>query len=244
MQDKVMARVNGAEILESKVQHYLKGFGNDVQFTEKHYKQVIDELVYQEMFYFDAIENGLDKDKAFLDRVEAAMKEVLKEYAINKLIDSIEVTEEEIKEFYETQKNQLISDGEVRAAHILVKEEDKIKEIEKEIQDGKEFAKAAEEYSMCPSCAKEGDLGFFKRGQMVKEFEEKAFSMEVGQVSEPVKTQFGYHLIKVLDKKEGEDKTYEQLKPEMEKAVLFQKQNMAYFNKTQEMKKKYEVEYL
>lgn len=244
MQDKVMAKVNGVEIKESKVKQYLKAFGNEMNFTEKHYKQVLDELVFQEMFYFDAVENGLDKDQAFLDRVETSIKELLKEYAINKLIDSIEVKEEDVQKFYETQKNQIIGDGEVRASHILVKEEEKIKEIAKEIENGMEFGAAAEKYSMCPSCAKEGDLGFFKKGQMVKEFEDVAFSMNVGEISDPVKSQFGYHIIKVLEKKEAEDKSYEELKPEMEKAVLFQKQNMAYFNKTQEMKNKYEVEYL
>jgi parvulin-like peptidyl-prolyl isomerase len=89
----------------------------------------------------------------------------------------------------------------VRASHILVKTEDKAKWIYKELQNGKDFAKLAKEYSDCPSSAKGGDLGFFGKGQMVKEFEDAAFSLKEGEISKPVKTQFGYHLIRVTGRK-------------------------------------------
>lgn len=88
----------------------------------------------------------------------------------------------------------------VKASHLLVKTEEEAKKIKEEILAGKDFAQAAAEVSMCPSGANGGDLGFFGRGQMVKEFEDAAFSMEVGEVSEPVKTQFGFHLIYLTDK--------------------------------------------
>lgn len=90
---------------------------------------------------------------------------------------------------------------EVRASHILVEEESKANELKKEIEDGAEFADVAKKNSKCPSGESGGDLGFFGKGTMVKEFEEAAFSLEVGEVSEPVKTQFGYHLILVTGKK-------------------------------------------
>lgn len=89
----------------------------------------------------------------------------------------------------------------VRASHILVEDESKANELKKEIEDGAEFAEVAKKNSKCPSGESGGDLGFFGKGMMVKEFEDAAFSLEVGQVSEPVKTQFGYHLIIVTDKK-------------------------------------------
>lgn len=90
---------------------------------------------------------------------------------------------------------------EVRASHILVEEESKANELKKQIDSGYDFARVAKKNSKCPSGESGGDLGFFGKGMMVKEFEEAAFSLEVGQVSEPVKTQFGYHLILVTDKK-------------------------------------------
>lgn len=90
----------------------------------------------------------------------------------------------------------------VRASHILVDSEQKAKDLLEEIRSGKTtFDMAAREYSMCPSKRDGGDLGFFGRGMMVKPFEDAAFDMEVGQVSEPVQTQFGWHLIQLTAKK-------------------------------------------
>jgi peptidyl-prolyl cis-trans isomerase C len=94
----------------------------------------------------------------------------------------------------------MVSQG--RASHILVKTETEANDVMKKLNAGKEFADLARLYSTCPSGKKGGDLGFFGKGQMVKEFESAAFSMEKGQVTQkPVKTQFGYHIIKVTDKK-------------------------------------------
>ena len=90
----------------------------------------------------------------------------------------------------------------VKASHLLVKTEEEALKIKEEIAAGKDFAKAAEEVSLCPSGQNGGDLGYFTKGQMVKEFEDACFSMEVGEVSNPIKTQFGYHLIYLTDKKD------------------------------------------
>lgn len=90
----------------------------------------------------------------------------------------------------------------VKASHLLVKTEDEAKKLREEIVNGKDFAQVAMEVSLCPSSRNGGDLGYFSKGQMVKEFEDAAFSMEVGEVSNPIKTQFGYHLIYLTDKKD------------------------------------------
>lgn len=89
---------------------------------------------------------------------------------------------------------------EVRASHILVKTEEEAKKLYDEIKAGKNFADAAAEVSLCPSGAAGGDLGFFGKGMMVKPFEDAAFSLEVGELSEPVQTQFGWHLIQLTGK--------------------------------------------
>ena len=90
----------------------------------------------------------------------------------------------------------------VRASHLLVKTEDEAKKLKQEIEQGKSFAEAAKEVSLCPSGQEGGDLGYFGKGMMVKEFEDAAFSMNVGEISEPIKTQFGWHLIQLTDKKD------------------------------------------
>ena len=89
----------------------------------------------------------------------------------------------------------------IRASHILVSTLDEAKTVISELEDGKDFAKLAKKYSSCPSKEQGGDLGFFSKGQMVKEFEDAAFSLKKGEISDPVKTQFGYHIIKLTEKR-------------------------------------------
>jgi len=89
----------------------------------------------------------------------------------------------------------------VRASHILVKTETEARELLEELKNGASFSKLAMERSLCPSKKRGGDLGFFTRGKMVKEFEKAAFALKKGDLSDVVKTQFGYHLIKVMDRK-------------------------------------------
>jgi peptidyl-prolyl cis-trans isomerase C len=90
----------------------------------------------------------------------------------------------------------------VKASHLLVATEEEANKLREEIMAGKAFADVAAEVSICPSGANGGDLGYFGRGEMVKEFEDAAFSMEVDEISMPIKTDFGYHLIKLTDKKD------------------------------------------
>ncbi|MFH1448433.1 MAG: peptidylprolyl isomerase [Candidatus Micrarchaeota archaeon] len=88
---------------------------------------------------------------------------------------------------------------EIRASHILVSKLEEADHILNELKSGKDFAELARKFSSCPSNRNGGDLGFFKRGQMVKEFEDAAFALEPGQVSLPIRTQFGYHIIKLME---------------------------------------------
>ena len=90
---------------------------------------------------------------------------------------------------------------EVHAAHILVKTEAEAKDLLSQIKSGKSFSEVAQKNSQCPSCKKGGDLGWFTRGKMVKEFEEKGFAGKKGDLIGPFKTQFGWHLMKILDQK-------------------------------------------
>lgn len=143
---------------------------------------------------------------------------------VKRFVDKTTIPEKEIKAYYESHSNLFKQPEQVQASHILIKVEPKAKESEKEdalkkikeVQEkqkkGDDFAKLAKEYSQGPSNAKGGDLGFFKRGQMVPAFEEVAFKLKPGEVSEIVNTRFGYHLIKVVDKKPESTVPYEEIK--------------------------------
>ncbi|MBC8870557.1 MAG: peptidylprolyl isomerase [Planctomycetes bacterium] len=145
---------------------------------------------------------------------ETLKEQIASELAIKKYAEA-EVTDEKAETYFKANKQEF--DGtEVKASHILLKYEpqstaeekkaanDKIATIKQEILAGADFAEAAKKHSACPSSDKGGDLGFFKRGQMVKPFSDTAFGMTAGQMSEPVETQFGVHLIKVTEVKPGE----------------------------------------
>lgn len=130
-------------------------------------------------------------------------KDVVQYLSIRKLMEPlVEVTDEEIEGYFEENKETFDTQEQVDARHILVEDEDLANDLYKQLKDGADFAELAQEHSTDGSAASGGDLGFFSRGQMVPEFEEKAFSLEVGEISEPVKSEFGYHIIETLDKQE------------------------------------------
>ena len=148
----------------------------------------------------------------------------IKKFIVERFVDKTTIPEKEIKAYYESHTNLFKQPEQVQASHILIKVEPKAKESEKEdalkkireVQKkqikGDDFAKLAKEYSQGPSNAKGGDLGYFKRGQMVPAFEEVAFKLKPGEVSDIVNTRFGYHLIKVVDKKPESTVPYEEIK--------------------------------
>ena len=130
----------------------------------------------------------------------------------------------------------------VSASHILVDSEEEANKILDEINNNAlDFAEAARKYSSCPSKEKGGALGEFSQGQMVPEFEKAAFSMKAGEISKPVKTQFGYHIIKVDKVNEAKSRNFEEVKEEVKNQCLLYKQKQAYLKKQEELKEKYPV---
>lgn len=243
---KVLALVEGKEITEQDVDFLLRGLGPQqaMQFnSDQGRKQLLEELVNQELFRLDAIEKGLDKEEEFKLEVDRAKENLLKQFAIRELLNKVTVSEEEVVDYYNSNKEQFESPESARASHILVDDKEKADEILKEIKEGLSFEEAANKYSKCPSKEKGGDLGFFTKGRMVPEFEKAAFEMEKGELSEPVETQFGQHIIKLVDKKEAGIKTLDEVKDQINKQLVAIKQNKLYLEATNEFKGKYTVEF-
>lgn len=148
-----------------------------------------------------------------------------------------DLDDKKIKSYFE--QNKATYDGtEVKASHILIdtreaeteaelaQAKEKIKKAKAEVDAGKDFAKVAEEYSDCPSAKKGGDLGFFKRkGQMVEPFAGAAFALKVGQVSNPIETDFGYHIIKVTEIKKGNEVNFFDIKQNVKVDMLSERLN-------------------
>ena len=199
-------------------------------------------MVNQELLYLEALKNGLDEEDNFKEELEKVKVGVLKQYAISKLFAGITISEEEIAEFYDKNKQYFQKPEAARASHILVDDEQKANEILDEIDNGLSFEEAASKYSKCPSKANGGDLGEFTRGKMVPEFEEVAFSMEEGKISQPVKSQFGYHLIKLSYKKKPSISPLEEVKDQINHQLILMKQQERYLDKAEELKKDFKVE--
>lgn len=245
MDNKVLAVVNGKEITENDIKASILRFPENKRgyfSSEAGKKQLLNELISFELMYNDASDNKVDEEEDFKKQIEAMKREMLAQFNITKVLKDVKVTEDEAKNYYDTHKTAFCERGTVSAKHILVDSEEKALKIKEEIKNGKAFEDAAKEYSTCPSKERGGDLGSFSRGQMVPEFENVAFNQEIGVVSDPVKTQFGYHLIKVESKTEDKPKSFEEVKDTIIGGLTRERQNMKYTEYVEKLKGKYKVE--
>lgn len=245
MNNQVLAKVNGRDIRESDIQAAISKFPRDKQSylsTPQGRNQLVEQLISFELFYNYGKDSGLDQSEEFIERLEILKRETLTQVAIEKVISEATVTDKEVEDYYNANKDMFRAGETVVASHILVDSEELATEVIEKIKGGLSFKDAAAEYSSCPSSAQGGNLGQFGRGQMVPEFEESAFSLELGVLSEPVKTQFGYHLIIVDSKQEAEVAEFDKVKSMIKTQLLQERQNFKYMSFTEELKKKYSVE--
>ncbi|MBQ7398948.1 MAG: peptidylprolyl isomerase [Clostridia bacterium] len=165
-------------------------------------------------------------------------------FAASKVLDEVKpATDEEIRKYYDDNIDKFQKGESVNASHILVDSEDKANELLSKINAGEiSFEDAARENSTCPSKENGGNLGEFTRGQMVPEFDEAVFSMEVGAVSTPVKTQFGYHLIKLVSKSEASTYDFDEIKGQLTEMVNQEKRQAAFQSKINQLKIVYPVD--
>lgn len=230
-------------ITEEEVKHYIDLMGPQAYSlkNEEGIKKVASELVNQELMYAEALKNGLDRDPEYLEEVERIKEQSLKQLAIRRLIDQAQVSEEEARAYYEENKDKFRGKSRFKASHILVDSEEEANRIKVEIEGGKAFEEAAKAFSSCPSKESGGALGEFSEGQMVPEFEQALLTAQPGEVTEPVKTQFGYHLIRLDERKEAENKSYDEVKTDILRLLLAKKQQEIYTAHTNKLRQENEV---
>jgi peptidyl-prolyl cis-trans isomerase C len=185
----------------------------DNEAIDKQIQQISSRFPDPEKFKEQLSAMGISEEK-LRDEIGASLR-------IEKLLESKsgkkeEVSEDDIKDFYQTHPENFEMPERIQASHILIKidpgdtpevkeqKRQKLSDIREQIENGADFAQMAREYSDCPSKSRGGDLGVFERGRMVKPFEDAAFQLKVGEVSDIVETQFGLHLIKLTDRQEGQ----------------------------------------
>ena len=240
--NKLLAEVNGKKIYRNDVISFMQNIEGGARFqNEEGIKVLTDEMVNQEIVLSDAYKNKLDDDEEFKNELNLVKENMLKNYAMHKIFESVNPTEDDLKGYYEANKELVIPQKTYTASHILVDDEQKANDIYDAIEEGLDFKEAAKKYSKDPSAASGGSLGTFPKGVMVKEFQDGLDSLEVGEISKPVKSQFGYHLIKLEDVNSAEDKPFEEVRDQVYQTYLMVKRQEKYLEKLNEISKDVEV---
>ena len=176
------------------------------------YPRVVNELINQYLITKQAYNEKLDLDQNVINLVKKSQDKILAKYWLNNYIKS-ETKEEKIKNFYNNYLKSFQKYKEANASHILVKNKEEANAIIKKINNKSKFSELAKTHSTGPSGKNGGNLGWFGPGQMVKEFEQATFSLKKGEVSqEPVKTKFGFHIIKLNDIRDAKPKKLDEIK--------------------------------
>jgi peptidyl-prolyl cis-trans isomerase C len=235
--DPVIARVNGVDIKQSDLALAEEDVGADMQAASPEAKRehLISYLADIIMVTQAADKKNLADNPDFKRRLAFLRSKLLMGYELQQEAKTA-LTDEALKQTYDEAVKSMSGQEEVRARHILVEGEDEAKAILEQLKGGADFAKLAKEKSKDPGAAEGGDLGYFTKDQMVPEFADVAFKMYPGQLSNPVKTQFGWHVIKVEDKRIKQPPEFEKVKDQIE-AYLARKAQSDFITKLRQSAK-------
>ncbi len=246
MDKSIVAKVNGELIKSSEVDKlFAQAQQQGFPLTKD---QVVEQMITKKVLLQEAQRQKITIDDAAIDKYikdleslitqpidpllekmnitkQEFRQQIQEQLAVTKLLADKQqmqspATDQQIQEFYEANEEYFVTPEQVNASHILVKTEEEAKDILVELQDDKNFAQLAKEKSIDPSAKTNGgNLGFFGKGQMVAEFEKAAFALDIGEMSEPVESQFGFHIILVHEKKKAGKLSLEEAKADIRKAL-------------------------
>lgn len=220
--DTVVAKIGDETITEADLAFAAEDLGQELANVppEERRAFLTTVLIDMKVMAKAGRDQGLNQTDLFKRRLAYLEERALRRaYFAEKIATS--VTPEAIKAAYDEMVAQFKPEEQVHARHILVASEEEAKAIKAELDAGGNFEDIAKTKSLDPGAANGGDLGFFQRGQMVKPFEDAAFALDIGKVSDPVQSQFGWHLIKVEEKRQSAPPSLEQATPQLQQQVLF-----------------------
>jgi foldase protein PrsA len=244
--------------LEEAVEEFAKI--SNITINKDLEKEILNQLINEKLILQEAKRQKIFIDPFEVEKIMEDIKSKLREEDFKSILKKRNITEEKLKKEYEDNLLKMkIIDKEVRskvniderkirerlenykykirASHILVKNRREAEEILKKIDKGEDFEELAKKYSLCPSKKRGGDLGFFTKGQMVSAFEEASFSLSKGEISEIIKTKFGYHIIRLEEKKKLTDKELMKIREKIEKELFeeeYQKRMERWLNSLRE----------
>lgn len=240
--ETVLVSFRGGEIT---LEEFNKAWGDpDNKNKYKTKEKLLENMLKEKILVQRAREIGLEEDENVSSQIKAAIEQIRKEeeekIKINtqqplidaatkvEIYDKVKLSEKEIEEYYKENKEDFIQDEEYHLRHILVETQEEAKAVLEKIRGGADFAELAKERSIGPSGEKGGDLGFITQGMTIKPFEDAAFTLKPGEISEVVKTEFGYHIIKLEEISPERQKTLEESRIEIEYILLPEKQQNAF----------------
>ena len=222
--DHVVATIDGKTVTERDIRLMLPQYGTDFRTLPPQQRaQLMRDLISQRLLAFEGRKLKVDQTDRFVAQKRAILNTALARATVENYLEGEgKVTDKEIRDFYKQNQKSFINEK-ISARHILLKSKKEAEAVLKEINAGGDFAKLAASKSIGPSGPKGGDLGSFGRGQMVPEFEKTAFALKKGEVGGPVRTQFGYHIIKVTERKGKEPVPIEKVMPQIRQSLIGQK---------------------
>ena len=235
--DPVIARVNGVDITQGDLALAEEDMGADMQATSPEAKRenLISYLADIIMVTQAADKKNLGDDPDFKRRLAFLRNKLLMGYELQQEAKTA-LTDEALHQTYDEAVRSMAGQEEVHARHILVEDENEAKSLLEQLKSGADFAALAKEKSKDPGAAEGGDLGYFTKDQMVPEFADVAFKMYPGQLSNPVKTQFGWHVIKVEDRRTKQPPEFDKVKDQIE-AYLARKAQTDFITKLRQSAK-------
>jgi peptidyl-prolyl cis-trans isomerase C len=218
--ETVIAKVNGQDITEGELKFAESEFGSELAgVPAENRRRVLLDYLIETRLVADAAEKAkLGDTKDFEARMKYHRMRALRDAYIETQIQDA-VKDKEARAVYDEKVKNLAPQEEVRAKHILVKTEDEAKKVAEELRAGKDFNEVAKKYSQGRE-GESGDLGYFARGQMVKPFEDAAFALEKGKISDPVQTEYGWHVLKIEDKRNRQPPSFDEVKDQITSSLI------------------------
>jgi len=238
---KVLAEVNGSSITTGDFDRELKNLPEYLKTmadTPQGRKEMLDTMVIRELILQQASKDGLDKGAEIEDKLQELRKRLVVESFLKKKVEAeSKVSDEDMKKFYEQNKDKFKSGEQIKASHILVKTEKEAKEVLAKLKAGGNFEELAKKSSVDSSAAKGGDLGWFGKGSMVPAFEKAALALKDGQISDVVKSDFGFHIIKLTGKRAAGIRPFDEVKEQIKGAIMPTKQQEVFQKIKEDLKK-------
>lgn len=238
---QVLADVNSGSITTGDFNRELKNLPDYLKAmadTPEGRKEMLDTMVIRELILQQAAKDGLDKGAEIEDKMRDLKKRLIVEAFLKKKVEiESQVSDADLQKFYEQNKEKFKSGEQIKASHILVKTEKEAKDVLAQIKAGGNFEELAKKSSVDSSAAKGGDLGWFGKGSMVPVFEKAALALKEGQVSDVVKSDFGFHIIKLTGKRAAGIRPLEEVKDQIKGAIMPSKQQEIFQKIKEELKK-------